>query len=122
MWPDLPRHRQRTPLRHRFARVASGDEGIGLILVLGYAVVITLVITVSFATVNSITRSGTSHVQYGQAGDTAEAGVAQALARVQYSSPYNSGVAIPAQWTDGFPDSATERAWVLNTAAPAVMA
>jgi hypothetical protein len=106
----------------RCARVASGDEGIGLILVLGYAIVITLVITVSFATVNTITRSGTSHVQYGQAGDSAEAGVDQTLARVQYSSTYNSGVAVPAQWTDGFPDSATERSWVLNTAAPAVIA
>src|SRR3954452_13702608 len=121
---DLGRERpgRRQSLRRRARHTASGDEGIGLILVLGYAVVITLVITVSFATVNAVTKSGTSHVQYGQAIDTAEAGVDQTLARLQFSPTYNSGVVVPSQWAAGFPNSATERAWVLNQAAPAVMA
>jgi hypothetical protein len=93
-----------------------------LVLVLGYAVVITLVITVSFATVSSVTKSGNSHVQYGEAVDSAEAGVDQTLARLQYNNSYSSGVSVPTQWAGGFPNSATERAWVLNQAAPAVIA
>jgi Tfp pilus assembly protein PilX len=115
---DVPTRRPRqSVLSEAFGRAAAGDDGVGLILVLGYAVVITLVITVSFATVSSTTRSGNSHVQYGQAVDAAEAGVDQALARLQYNNAYSTaGADVPPAWVDGFPSSATERTWALQTA------
>jgi hypothetical protein len=95
----------------------AGDEGIGMILVLGYAMIITILIAVSVGVVNSTTRSGASHVQYGQAVDSAEAGVDQTLARVTKNANYSpAGSIIPAQWLNGFPDATTERAWVLATA------
>jgi hypothetical protein len=88
-----------------------------MILVVGYAVVISLVIAVSFAIVSSVTKSGNSHIQYGEAVDSAEAGVDQTLARLSKNANYSpAGSSVPAQWVDGFPDSHTERAWVLATA------
>src|SRR4051794_10473683 len=124
MWRDASRLHSsgRGGLVARLRRAAAGDEGIGLVLVLGYAVIITLVITVSFATVSSVTKTGNSHVQYGEAVDSAEAGVDQSLARLQYNNSYNSGVSVPAQWVNGFPNGATERSWVLTQAVPAVIA
>ena len=88
-----------------------------MILVLGYAMVITVLIAVSVGVVNSVTRTGTGHVQYGQAVDSAEAGIDQTLARVSKNANYSpAGSSIPAQWVNGFPDPATERAWVMSTA------
>jgi hypothetical protein len=95
----------------------GSDDGFGMILVVGYAVIISLVVTVSVATVNSLLRSGNGHVQYGQAVDSAEAGIDQTLARLSKNANYSpAGSSVPAQWANGFPDSRTERAWVLATA------
>jgi hypothetical protein len=110
----------------------GGDAGLGMILVIGYAVVIGIIITVSVATVGSVLKSGNGHIQYGQAVDSAEAGVDQTLARLSKNANYATadcrtplnptGCMLPAQWTAGFPDRATERTWVLNAVNSAVNA
>jgi hypothetical protein len=110
-------------LRNRVRAGGSLDAGLGLILVLGYALIIGIIVTVSVATVTSVTRSSRSHVAYGQAVDSAEAGIDQTLARLAHNATYaTSGVTVPAAWVNAFPDSSTERTWVLNTANAAVNA
>jgi hypothetical protein len=95
----------------------TGDEGLGMIVVIGYAMIISILIAVSVGVVNSTTRSSTSHIQFGQAVDSAEAGIDQTLARVSMNANYSpAGSVVPTQWVNGFPDAATERAWVLARA------
>jgi hypothetical protein len=107
--------------RDRIRAGESPDAGIGLILVLGYAVIITIILTVSVATVSSLTKSSRSHISYGQAVDSAEAGIDQTLARLAHNANYaTSGVTVPTAWTDGFPDPSTERTWVLNSVTTAL--
>src|SRR3954453_22766603 len=101
-------HGPSATLLGRVRDTAKGEDGIGLILVLGYSLVITLLITVSVASVMSTTKSGTAHVQYGQAGDSAEAGVDQVLAKLSKDKTYSSGVPVPTYWADGFPSSSVE--------------
>lgn len=66
-----------------------GDEGMGLILVIGTATVVLALVTVSGAIASRSLKSGQTHDQFGAMGAAAETGVDQAIARVQAAYDYN---------------------------------
>lgn len=73
-------------------RNARSDEGFGLILVIGFGLVISLFITVSITMGIRALQSSRTHVTFEQALGAAENGIDEALARVQKAYDTGGGV------------------------------
>lgn len=94
--------------------IHESDSGLGMIMVLGVSmVVMILVLTAGKMADNALTASQ-HHQRFETALDVSEAGIDQALGRLQKNNTYNgcSGCSMP---NGGFASASAEQAWAKST-------
>jgi hypothetical protein len=99
----------------RLRRRLSGDEGFGMITVMGFSLVLFGLLSVAFTVGTNALQSSRSHYSFDQALDNAETGIDQMLGRLQKNTSYTlCGCTTP---TGGFATEAAERSWARSTVA-----
>ncbi|MCW2671717.1 MAG: hypothetical protein JWP14_306 [Frankiales bacterium] len=99
-------------------QLRKDDEGFGLILVIGFGLVLTALVVVATTLSTRAIQSGQRHVVFEQSADAAEAGVDQFVARLQKNTTYAPvTIAQPAAFdgTSGWSSPTAERDWAKQT-------
>jgi hypothetical protein len=114
-----------TRRRRLLAELVRGDEGIGLVLVIGISAMMAILLAVITATAIRSLGSSSEHVSFEQSLAAAEAGIDEELSRIQtarnqvppvsYETPTTCGVTAPAAST--FASESVEKAWARSALA-----
>ena len=96
-------------------RGPHGDEGFGMVLVMGTMVLLLVVLTTISVLTLTGTKSSTGHQKFTGSLDAAEAGVDSVLTQLNANRGYSAGPDVPATAAHGWTSTAAEYAWARST-------